>query len=228
VSNIIKHKSSRAMSSQPPSTHIEHEFAERYDREHAKVCLQAQPQGFVRRLALWREKRLVRRALKVAGEPGLVLDLACGAGRFWPVLAEHGNRVILASDSSQDMLNHAQTHHPASLLARIKLFQSSVFSIDISENAVDCIFCMQLFHHVRDSDHRLAILRELHRVSRDSLILSVPLGRGTEPVNDPQRIVVSRGEIETQFKQAGFSILKQYEVLPGFGMGSIYILRKDT
>ena len=216
------------MSSQPPSTHIEHEFAERYDREHAKVCLQAQPQGFVRRLALWLEKRLVRRALKVAGEPGLVLDLACGAGRFWPVLAEHGNRVILASDSSQDMLNHAQTHHPASLLARIKLFQSSVFSIDISENAVDCIFCMQLFHHVRDSDHRLAILRELHRVSRDSLILSVPLGRGAEPVNDPQRIVVSRGEIETQFKQAGFSILKQYEVLPGFGMGSIYILRKDT
>lgn len=216
------------MSSQPPSTHIEHEFAERYDREHAKVCLQAQPQGFVRRLALWREKRLVRRALEVAGEPGLVLDLACGAGRFWPVLAEHGNRVILASDSSQDMLNHAQTHHPASLLARIKLFQSSVFSIDISENAVDCIFCMQLFHHVRDSDHRLAILRELHRVSRDSLILSVPLGRGAEPVNDPQRIVVSRGEIETQFKQAGFSILKQYEVLPGFGMGSIYILRKDT
>lgn len=216
------------MSSQPPSTHIEHEFAERYDREHAKVCLQAQPQGFVRRLALWREKRLVRRALKVAGEPGLVMDLACGAGRFWPVLAEHGNRVILASDSSQDMLNHAQTHHPASLLARIKLFQSSVFSIDISENAVDCIFCMQLFHHVRDSDHRLAILRELHRVSRDSLILSVPLGRGAEPVNDPQRIVVSRGEIETQFKQAGFSILKQYEVLPGFGMGSIYILRKDT
>ena len=216
------------MSSQPPSTHIEHEFAERYDREHAKVCLQAQPQGFVRRLALWREKRLVRRALKVAGEPGLVLDLACGAGRFWPVLAEHGNRVILASDSSQDMLNHAQTHHPVSLLARIKLFQSSVFSIDISENAVDCIFCMQLFHHVRDSDHRLAILRELHRVSRDSLILSVPLGRGAEPVNDPQRIVVSRGEIETQFKQAGFSILKQYEVLPGFGMGSIYILRKDT
>ena len=215
------------MSSQPPSTHIEHEFAERYDREHAKVCLQAQPQGFVRRLALWREKRLVRRALKVAGEPGLVLDLACGAGRFWPVLAEHGNRVILASDSSQDMLNHAQTHHPASLLARIKLFQSSVFSIDISENAVDCIFCMQLFHHVRDSDHRLAILRELHRVSRDGLILSVTLGRTAEQGCDPLRIVVDKGEIEDQFERAGFSILKQYEVLPGCGMGSIYILRKD-
>ena len=59
-------------------------------------------------------------ALKVAGEPGLILDVACGAGRYWPVLAEHGNRVILAADPSQDMLNHAQTHHPASLLQRVK------------------------------------------------------------------------------------------------------------
>lgn len=216
------------MSSQLPSTRIELEFAERYDREHAKVCLQARPQGLVRRLALWREKRLVRRALKVAGEPGLVLDLACGAGRFWPVLAEHGNRVILAADSSQGMLEHARTHHCASLLARIKLFQSSVFSIDMSENAVDCIFCMQLFHHVRDSEHRLAILRELHRVSRDSLILSVPVGRSSAQANDPQRIVVSKAEIEAQFAVAGFSILKQYEVLPGCDMGSIYILRKET
>lgn len=177
---------------------------------------------------MWRERRLVRRALKIAGEPGLILDLACGAGRYWPVLAEHGNRVILACDSSRDMLSHAQTHHPASLLARIKLFQSSVFSIDISENAVDCIFCMQLFHHVRDSDHRLAILRELHRVSRDSLILSVTLGRPAGQPQDPQPIVVSKDEIEAQFELAGFSILKQYEVLPGCGLGSIYILRKDT
>ena len=145
------------MSSQLPTT-VELEFAERYDREHAQVCSEVRPKGFVRRLALWREQRLVRRALKVAGEPGLVLDLACGAGRFWPLLAEHGNRVILAADSSQGMLDHAQTHHPVSLLARIKLFKSSVFSIDMSENAVDSIFCMQLFHHVRDSEHRLAIL----------------------------------------------------------------------
>ena len=212
------------MSSQPPSTPIEHEFAERYDREHAKVCQQAQPQGFVRRLALWRERRLVRRALKVAGEPGLILDLACGAGRYWPVLAEHGNRVILACDSSRDMLSHAQTHHPASLLARIKLFQSSVFSIDISENAVDCIFCMQLFHHVRDSEHRLAILRELHRVSRDTLILSLFI----KPSQNPQRIWVAKDAIEAQFSQAGFSVLKQYDVLPGHTAGSIFVLRKGS
>ena len=211
------------MSSQLPTT-VELEFAERYDREHAQVCSEVRPKGFVRRLALWREQRLVRRALKVAGEPGLVLDLACGAGRFWPLLAEHGNRVILAADSSQGMLDHAQTHHPVSLLARIKLFKSSVFSIDMSENAVDCIFCMQLFHHVRSNEHRLAILRELHRVSRDTLILSVCVSGA----QGQQRIWVSKEEVEAQFSDSGFSILKQYAVLPGFTHNSIYVLRKEA
>ncbi|MFP3541699.1 class I SAM-dependent methyltransferase, partial [Pseudomonas sp. SIMBA_044] len=79
------------------------------------VCQMARPRGLIRRLSAWREQQLVRRALKVAGEPGLVLDVACGVGRFWPVLAEHTNRVILAADASQKMLDHAQTHHPASV-----------------------------------------------------------------------------------------------------------------
>lgn len=214
------------MSLQPPST-IELEFAERYDREHAQFCREARPQGFAQRLAMWREQRLVRRALKVAGEPGLVLDVACGAGRFWPLLAEHANRVILAADSSQGMLDHAQTHHPASLLKRITLFKSSVFSIEMSENAVDSIFCMQLFHHVDDSEHRLAILREFHRVSRDSLIVSICVGRSSAQRWSP-RIVISKHEIEEQFAQAGFSILKHYDVLPGGAQGSIYVLRKGA
>ena len=211
------------MSSLPPST-IELEFAESYDREHAQVCQDVRPVGVLQRLTRWRERSLIRRALKIAGEPGLVLDLACGAGRFWPLLAEHGNRVILAADPSAGMLDHARTHHSSGLLARITLFQSSVFTINMSENAVDCIFCMQLFHHVRDSEHRLAILRELHRVSRDTLILSLCI----KSSHYPQRICVAKEEVEAQFSEAGFSVLKQYDVLPGRGAGSIFVLRKET
>jgi cyclopropane fatty-acyl-phospholipid synthase-like methyltransferase len=29
-----------------------------------------------------------------------VLDLPCGAGRFWPLLAEKPNRVIIGADNS--------------------------------------------------------------------------------------------------------------------------------
>ena len=126
------------MPSQPPSA-IEIEFTERCDREHARVCGDTRPPRLRQRVAAWRDERLVRQALKVAGEPGLILDLACGSGRFWPVLAEHINRVILASDNSQAMLDHARTHHPAALLKRVKTFQGSAFSISMAEGGCDGI-----------------------------------------------------------------------------------------
>lgn len=197
------------MSSQPLSS-IEIEYAERCDREHARVCGDTRPPGLRRRLASWRDQWLVRQALKVAGEPGLILDLACGSGRFWPVLAEHVNRVILASDNSQGMLDHACTHHPASLLKRVKTFQGSAFSIGLSANAVDCIFCLELFRHVPSGEARLALLREFHRVSRDTVIVSV----------------ASRDRVEGEFREAGFKVLSYQEFLPGSSLWRVYVLRK--
>ncbi|QHD05891.1 class I SAM-dependent methyltransferase [Pseudomonas sp. R76] len=197
------------MSSQPPSS-IEIEFTERCDREHARVCGDTRPPRLRQRMAAWRDERLVRQALKVAGEPGLILDLACGSGRFWPVLAEHINRVILASDNSQAMLDHARTHHPAALLKRVKTFQGSAFSIGLSANAVDCIFCLELFRHVPSSEGRLALLSEFHRVSRDTVIVSVN----------------AQTPAEGEFRQAGFNVLNQQEFLPGSKRWRVYVLRK--
>ena len=197
------------MSPQPPSS-IETEFTERYDGEHARGCGDPRPPRLLQRLSAWRDARLVRQALKVAGEPGLILDLACGSGRFWPVLAEHVNRVILASDNSQAMLDHARTHHPGALLKRVKTFQGSAFSIGLSANAVDCIFCLDLFRHVPDSDARLMLLHEFHRVSRDTVIVAVNVGT----------------PVESEFRQAGFKVLNYQEFLPGSRRWCVYVLRK--
>ena len=218
------------MSAQPPSA-IELEFARRYDQEHARVCLQPRAQGLVERLAFWREERLVRNALKVAGEPGLILDVACGVGRFWKVLAEHGNRVILASDPSQDILDHARTHHPQSLLKRIRTFQSSAFNIGLSENAVDCISCVHLFQHIACSEHRLALLHEFHRVGRDTVIVAVRVsgrfkGRRSDEEGHAARPLVNKTELEAEFKQAGFCVLSHQDFLPGFAPMRLYVLRK--
>jgi SAM-dependent methyltransferase len=218
------------MSAQSPSA-IELEFTRRYDQEHARVCLQPRAQGLAGRLAFWREEQLVRNALKVAGEPGLILDVACGVGRFWSVLAEHANRVILATDPSQDILDHARTHHPQSLLKRIRTFQSSAFSIGLPENAVDCIFCLHLFQHIACSEHRLAMLREFHRVGRDTVIVAARVsgrfkGRRTGEEGLAARPLVSKAEVEAEFKQAGFDVLSHQDFLPGFAPMRIYVLRK--
>ncbi|MDF9777401.1 class I SAM-dependent methyltransferase [Pseudomonas baetica] len=220
------------MSAQPPSA-IELEIARRYDQEHARVCHQPQAPGLAWRLTLWREERMVRNALNVAGEPGLILDVACGVGRFWSVLAEHANRVILATDPSQDILDHARTHHPQSLLKRIKTFQSSAFKIGLSENAVDCIFCMQLFQHLTHSEHRLAMLGEFYRVSRDTVIVAVRLDsrfKGARPGvgGVPARPLPSKAEVESEFRQAGFRLLSHHDFLPGCVRMRVYVLGKTS
>jgi len=225
------------MSAQPPST-VELEFARQHAREHARACLAKSPDSLTRRLALAREKQWVRQALKLAGEPGLVLDLPCGAGRFWPVLAERGNRVILAADPSQQILDHCVAHHPVEVLQRVRTFQSSVFAIGLPENAVDCIFCTQLFQHVSDSQHRLVLLREFHRVSRDTVIVSLWMDgkvmawhrrrQALASGQDSQRVLFSKAQVEGEFRQAGFEIVGHRDFFPGYAMRRLYVLRKNS
>ncbi|MGE6384910.1 class I SAM-dependent methyltransferase [Pseudomonas sp. NPDC078416] len=193
-----------------------------------------------RRLSLWRDAQLARIALRDAGEPGLVLDLPSGSGRFWPVLAEHANRVILAADPSTDRLALAEAQSSSEVRKRIRTFQSSAFSIGLSANAVDCIFCMRLFHHLNDSDKRAAILDEFYRVTRDTAIVGLWVdgnvkswrrkrqqGRLEVGMSAPRnRFVVCRSDIESEFARAGFRIVDHHDFLPGYAMWRVYVLRK--
>ena len=141
------------------------------------------------------------------------------------------------------MLDIAQASQPMEVLKRIETFRTSAFAIDLAANAVDCIFCIRLLHHIEQPEHRLAILREFHRVSRDTVIVSLWVdgnykawkrkrleqrraakGRAGENQN---RFVVAREAIESEFRQAGFRIIGQQDFLPGYHMWRTYVLRKE-
>lgn len=229
------------MSSAKP---VELDFSRKYDPEHARQYLAKHQDGLSRRLSHWRDEQLARHALKLAGEPNLVLDLPCGAGRFWPLLAKQPNRVILAADNSPDMLAIAMAGQPADVVARVKPFQTSAFAIDLGDNAVDSIFCMRLLHHIAEPEHRLIMLRELHRVTRDTLIISLWVDGNykswkrrrlearraahSSTASNQNRFVIARSTIEAEFKQAGFDILGHKDFLPGYAMWRVYVLRKGN
>lgn len=221
---------------------IELEFSRKYDRDHSQQYLHKHQDGLARRLSHWRDVQVARRALQLADEPNLVLDLPCGAGRFWPMLCEQPNRVIFAADNSADMIATARAAQPPQVVARVNSFRTSAFDIELGDNAVDCIFCIRLLHHIESAEHRLAILREFHRVSRDTVIVSLWVdgnykawkrqrlearraaqGRASENQN---RFVVARSTLESEFQQAGFNILGHLDFLPGYAMWRTYVLRK--
>ncbi len=221
---------------------IKLEFSEKYDQQHAQEYFLKHRNGLARRLSHQRDEQLARRALALAGEPGLVLDLPCGAGRFWPLLAEKHNRVIIGADNSAAMLETACASQPPEVVERVRPLQTSAFAIDLPDNAVDSIFCMRLFHHIGEAAHRKAILSEFQRVSRDSVILSLWVegnfkawrrkkleqrrSARVEQNHYQNRFVLPAATVEEEFVAAGFKIQERLDFLPFYAMWRVYLLRK--
>ncbi|MDY0205837.1 MAG: class I SAM-dependent methyltransferase [Pseudomonas sp.] len=227
-----------------PQTPIKLAFSEKYDQAHAQQYLEKHKDGVSRKLSHYRDQQLARRALVLADEPDLVLDLPCGAGRFWSTLAEQPNRIILAADNSADMLSTALASQPKHITERVRTFQTSAFAIDLPDNSVDNIFCMRLLHHIEQPEHRLALLKEFHRTTRDSVIISLWVDGNYKAwrrkvlekqrlQEDPcyknsNRFVIGQKTIEHEFIQAGFSIQNHLDFLPGYSMWRVYVLRKNN
>lgn len=220
---------------------IELEFSTKYDRTHAEQYLRKHREGFQRRLSNRRDMQLARKALALAGDPTLVLDLPCGAGRFWPVLAEHPQRVILAADNSADMLAVASASQAPDIVARVRTLQASAFDIALPDRSVDTIFCMRLLHHIGDPAHRLAMLREFHRVTRDGLIVSLWVDgnyqawkrRRLETRREragrkayQNRFVLPAAQVEHEFAEAGFTIAGRLDFVPLYSMWRVYVLNR--
>jgi len=216
-------------------------FSDKYDRQHAQAYFEKHRDGLARRLSHWRDEQLARKALALAGHPSLVLDLPSGAGRFWPLLAEQPNRVIIGADNSADMLAVARASQPRAVLERVRTLQTSAFAIDLPDRSVDCVFSMRLMHHIGETSHRLALLREFRRVTRDTAIISLWVDgnykawkRGRleqdrsrrERRGLQNRFVVPARTVEQEFRASGFQILGHCDFLPLYAMWRVYVLRR--
>ena len=169
--------------------------------------------------------------------------MPCGSGRFWPLLAEHPTRVILAADSAPDLLALAVTGQSPDVLDRTYTFLTSAFAIELPDNAVESIFCLRLLQHVTDSRQRLALLREMHRVTRDTLIVSLWVDGNYKAwrrarrdakhavsgstMRAPMRCIVPRAAFAAEIHQAGFSVIATYDAVPHYALWRTYVLRKE-
>ena len=93
----------------------------------------------------------------------------------------------------------------------------------------------------RTSSHRLAMLREFHRVTRDTLIVSLWVDGNYKawkrrrlearralrgPGENQNRFIVSADVVEAEFAAAGFKVLASQDFLPRYAMWRVYTLRK--
>lgn len=232
----IKPSMTEDLSSRDPQKEI-FKVNNRYDNKLAKLYLEKHKSGLFRQLSNFWEQRMAARALALAGEPKAVLDLPCGAGRFWKLLGRVQDRYLVAADYSHDMIDTALNFQPPYIVKRFKTFQTSAFEIALPDASVDCIFCMRLLHHIGDREARTKIFREFHRVTRDTVCLSLWIDgniqasrRNYKKYRHNQqkytRFLVSSKQIESEFHEEGFDIKGYVDLIPVFSMWRIYILKR--
>jgi len=219
-----------------------YEFSEKYDREHAQRYYEKHNTGFWRRLSTWREVGMARKALKMAGNPRSVLDLPCGTGRFWEMLAEQPDRIIYVADNSQSMIDAGMENRPKKVTSRIKqAFQCSAFSTGLPDNFVECVFSIRLMHHIEKSEDRIVMLKEFARISSDTILVSLwvdgnyrarqhlrkekekELRRGKDFPRD--RFVFAQADIERDFVDAGLEIVGHVDFVKYWDKWRTYVLR---
>lgn len=214
------------------------EFSDKYDATHARVYFDKHEQGFWRRLSNWRDHKVARRALALAGNPRSVLDLPCGTGRFWDVLTQDPGRVVYAADYSQHMIDVGLAMRPREVVCRVRTFQTSAFALPVEHGFVENVFCIRFVHHLGDAAHRAALLRELCRVSSDTVVVSLWVDGNLKAwsrrrlearrarTGYQNRLVIPRAVIEAEFRAAGFDIVGHVDFLPLLAMWRTYVLRK--
>jgi SAM-dependent methyltransferase len=209
------------------SDHYSLQRAQRYHHHHQE--------SLRTRLTSWREQRCLARALRDAGAPATLLDLPCGTGRFWRAAADAGVQTLIAADGSPGMLKVATGSRVNESIPQ-RLIETSAFAIDLPDNSVDAVACLRFYHHLAVAEDRQTLLRELMRVSRQHLILSLwvdgnyagnrrmrKTARPPTPGYGP-RICRRRDDVEAEFAGIGCRIVRHYDVWPGIYMWRFYLL----
>jgi ubiquinone/menaquinone biosynthesis C-methylase UbiE len=109
----------------------------------------------------FQERRILDRLL--ADKKELILDLACGSGRFM-------NYASIGVDASQEMLKIASEKYPEK-----SYYQSDAELIPLQDNSIDSIITFHFFMHL-DKEKVQKILKECHRVLKPNgrIIFDIP------------------------------------------------------
>ena len=206
-----------------------------YDTERASAYHRHHQKNLRTRISTVRERQLTARALATLPVTDTVLDLACGTGRFWPVIDKCATTIV-AVDNSEAMLREALAHarpNPQRLAVC-----GSAFRLPFRDRSFDVVVCMRFLHHLAHSEDRVEALAEFRRVARHGAVVSLWTDGSRQarrrlqkqniaslPGGFGRRVCVERTTIERDFAVAGFHDPVGFDFAPGLSMWRVYALR---
>ena len=100
-------------------------------------------------------------------KPKTILDAGCGEGFVLSLLLEHSIKAKMTGiDISSEAIKIAKSNN-----RKMSLLKGDIYGLSFDDNAFDLVLCSEVLEHL--DDPRKA-LKELKRVSKKYLLLSVP------------------------------------------------------
>lgn len=195
-----------------PKRYRETDRAAHYDRHiHAS--------RIDRRFSHWAELHSLKRALHEANSDQ-VLDAPCGTGRIHPILADRFAEVV-SFDSSAPML---QVHRQN---GGSKFCCGDIFHLPLPDQQFDWTVCFRLFHHFQGPEPRVALLRNLARVSRKGVIFTAWVDTFLNRRRGSHRRSLPRAEIVQLINDAGLKLINtRYAAWP-FQPKAVFVCRRQ-
>lgn len=215
---------------------MEYKARERYQSRKIVETYDAERfTSFKGRLVDNREKSLIRKALRFVNlnPPALILDIPCGTGRLSVHLASEGFR-IRAVDLSPEMVRYTlQKAKKVHLEKKIIADVGDAENLPYSDNSFDACISLRLFGHT-PPDNRVAILKELSRVTRQYLVLAYCNKNCLQYFLRKKRRERKKNEwylstyecIEKELKITRLKKLRCFSLLMGFSETTIVLAKK--
>lgn len=171
------------------------------------------------------EERILRAFLERVGRLERVLDVPCGAGRWLPLLAATGARVV-GADLAGAMLREVSPE------AGARLLQASARRLPFPDRSFDLVLCFRLLHHFEEAGDRRAVLQELARVCRGRVVLSyfdaasVQAWRHRLRRRRRARFPLPRRILRAELAAAGLVEEARRGVAPGWSEQVVLLLRR--
>jgi ubiquinone/menaquinone biosynthesis C-methylase UbiE len=170
----------------------------------------------------WHHRTLAR-ALRNVPAGSRVLDLPCGTGRLLPWLVEQGYRVA-GADIAAPMLGVARERCASPLLV------AEAEALPFADATWDVVLAAR-FVHLVPAEVRPQVFKELARVSRGWVVLTVPIEAGSwkgfwraaRGKQRPGRL--SRQALEDELQAAGLQLTRVVRKLPLFSTFHVLVCR---
>lgn len=210
-----------------PRTHYQDSAAaERYDDVRFR--------SLSGRVFQWADRRSLLMALSDLLPGSTVLDAPCGTGRMSRIFLERGLKVI-GGDISGQMMTVARRRLAAGK-GEIAFCRMDLTRVPLQDGAVTGAFSIRFLPHIQPAE-RISMLRELRRVARDWVIVSVsvsnPWHRLRRKIRDllglPKsvRYPATLREIECELQQAGLILCRKISTFPVLSEQLLLVCRKS-